>query len=73
MELPAKALHVLVDLKRGLLAQASVVVNVAEETPKRIQKEDEALRAEDRKPQVMRHARVRCRGWQRYCQRGGRW
>jgi hypothetical protein len=61
-----KSLQVLADLKKELLSE--------KETPQMeaflaIKHKKEKQKRESRK-QTMRHARVRCSGWQRYCQRG---
>ena len=59
MSLPAKALQVLADLKRELLSREAP----PPEPPKK-----------EKKPtQVMRHARHRSEGFQRYCRQGRRW
>ena len=59
MTLPDKALHVLADLKRELLSREVIL-------------EPEPPKKEEKSTQKMRHARVRARSWQRFCQRG-RW
>jgi hypothetical protein len=68
MSLPAKSMQVLIDLQKKLLSRElpTTPVAAAAEAPEKPKRE--------RKPtQVMRNARVRCPGWQRFCQRGGRW
>lgn len=70
MSLNAKSLQVLIDLQKKLLSRdlptTSEATAPAVEAPTKPKRE--------RKPtQTMRHARVRCPGWQKYCQRGGRW
>ncbi len=66
MTLPPKALSVLVDIKKELLSQ-SVMITPAPVLPVPTRTDVMITR---RPTQVMRHARVRNRAFQRMCQRG---
>lgn len=64
MMLPPKALNALADLKKELLSAAQSISATQNPEPIHLQRQKEKIR-----PQTMRHARVRCRAFQRMCQR----